>query len=62
MRTMPMIALTETTMTLENPRCRRVIATVVALACGLFAYSDANPRADHDHRRYRKLCRRPGIL
>ena len=34
-----MIALTETTMTLENPRCRRVIATVAALACGLFAYS-----------------------
>ncbi len=34
-----MIALTETTMTLENPRCRRVIATVVALACVLFAFS-----------------------
>ena len=34
-----MIALIETTMTLENPRCRCVIATVAALACGLFAYS-----------------------
>ena len=39
-----MIALTETTMNLENPRCRRVIATVTALACGLFAYSTP-PRA-----------------
>ena len=39
MRTMQMIALTETTMPLENSRRTRVIATVAALACGLFAYS-----------------------
>ena len=39
MRTMQMIALTGTTMHLENSRRRRVIATVAALACGLFAYS-----------------------
>jgi pimeloyl-ACP methyl ester carboxylesterase len=39
MRTMQMIALTETTTPLENWRRTRVIATVAALACGLFAYS-----------------------
>lgn len=39
MRTMPMIALTGTTISFENSRRTRVIATVAALACGLFAYS-----------------------
>ena len=39
MRTMQMIALTETTTPLENSRRTRVIATVAALACGFFAYS-----------------------
>jgi pimeloyl-ACP methyl ester carboxylesterase len=39
MKTMQMIALTGTTMPLEDAQRRRVVATVAALACGLIAYA-----------------------